>query len=81
MTATTSIKPVLDEVPITKLRPVPTDLDHYISKPHIPRANVAVDKEFPDGTPGAPTNRTVLQQHVDFFDRYTSNFTKSFIFL
>lgn len=35
----------------------------------MPRANRAVSKEKPDGDPRSPPNRTVLQQHVAFWDR------------
>lgn len=35
----------------------------------MPRANRAVSREKPDGDPRSPPNRTVLQQHVAFWDR------------
>ncbi|CAG8521626.1 3779_t:CDS:2 [Ambispora gerdemannii] len=45
----------INEVPVTKQR--------------APRATVAASRENPNGTPGRNIkNRTVLQQHVDFFD-------------
>lgn len=34
----------------------------------IPRANRAVAPECPGGTIGAPTDKTVLQQHCAFWD-------------
>jgi peroxygenase len=54
--------------------PVPTDLEQYIDRPEIARANMVLDKEHPDGVQHTftmnrdPLNRSVLQQHVDFFD-------------
>ena len=36
--------------------------------PGIPRATKAVTVEKPDGNLDSPDNRTVMQQHVDFFD-------------
>ena len=38
-----------------------------IQHPELPRANKAVSAEKPDGGSTA-SNRSVLQQHVDFFD-------------
>ncbi len=38
-----------------------------IKHPELPRANKAVSAEKPDGGSTA-SNRSVLQQHVDFFD-------------
>lgn len=59
----------IPEVPLTVEHPVPKDLDKHIPSPAVPRAFKTVSKEFPDGDEDAgPTNRTVLQQHVDFFD-------------
>mgnify|MGYP001807047397 CR=1 FL=1 len=37
--------------------------------PGMPRANKAISRERPDGDPRAPADRTVLQQHVMFWDR------------
>ena len=34
----------------------------------MPRANKAVSKEMPDGSPNVPADMTVLQQHVRFWD-------------
>lgn len=39
-----------------------------IRDPGIPRATKAVTVEKPDGNMDSPDNRTVMQQHVDFFD-------------
>ena len=36
--------------------------------PGIPRATKAVTIEKPEGNMDSPDNRTVMQQHVDFFD-------------
>lgn len=36
----------------------------------MPRANKAVSKEHPGGTPNGPSDKTVLQQHVMFWDRW-----------
>lgn len=44
--------------------------DLKVPKPHIPRALVAADNEHPHGTVGHDHKYyTVLQQHVEFFDR------------
>lgn len=57
--------------PITKQRAVPDSLDKDISAPGVPRANKAISKEHPEGSPPslAREDYTVLQQHVAFFDR------------
>eukprot|EP00249_Psilotum_nudum_P013912 c24581_g1_i1 orf=146-850(+) len=58
-----------EKAPVTLQRKVNTH-DMNIYKPHVPRALVAVDSEHPHGTPGHKHNNlTVLQQHVEFFDR------------
>ncbi|KAI5077525.1 hypothetical protein GOP47_0007349 [Adiantum capillus-veneris] len=44
--------------------------DLKVPKPHVPRALVAADNEHPYGSIGHDhKNFTVLQQHVEFFDR------------
>lgn len=46
------------------------DCDLKVPKAHVPRALVAADNEHPQGTVGHDhRNYTVLQQHVEFFDR------------
>jgi hypothetical protein len=40
-----------------------------LENPGLPRFHAAATKEHPQGTEGHPTTRSVLQQHVDFFDR------------
>jgi len=59
----------LPEVPVTMDRPPPADLQQVFANPGAPLASKAVSKEVPQGTPGTPTNATVLQQHVQFWDR------------
>eukprot|EP00850_Spirogloea_muscicola_P005102 SM000023S07558 [mRNA] locus=s23:181851:183858:+ [translate_table: standard] len=58
--------------PVTYIRNVDrvTDLDQYIEKPHVPRANLAISREHPDGEPhqGLGEHLTVMQQHVAWFD-------------
>ena len=44
-----------------------TPFQMQIKHPELPRANKAVSSEKPDGGSTA-SNRSVLQQHVDFFD-------------
>lgn len=59
----------IDEVPVTYEHPPPTDLHEVIPNPGMPRANLAISREKPQGTPGSSTRHTVLQQHVLFWDR------------
>lgn len=66
----------LPEAPFTEKYAVPEDLDKIIPKPWLPRANNTPTLDYPSGL--AETDqmkkflngegRTVLQQHVDFFD-------------
>lgn len=58
-------------VPITEARPVPTGLDSKLPHPGLPRVNKAVSAESPNGSPAhlAREDHSVMQQHVDFFDR------------
>jgi len=58
----------IKEVPVTVARKVPHDLLESLGNAGLPRATIAASKEFPKGTPGRPTNKTLLQQHVEFFD-------------
>lgn len=56
--------------PVTKQRKQAADIDAFIPKPSVARANLAVSASKPDGYP--PEGRedyTVLQQHVMFWDR------------
>lgn len=59
----------ISEYPITMEHPPPIGLDKVMENPGMPRANKAVSAEVPDGSPESPENRTVLQQHVMFWDR------------
>jgi len=66
-----NIKTTAARAPVTFQRPVPTDLERYIDHPSAPRASEAVSKEKPKGTEdydAIKEERTVLQQHVSFFD-------------
>ncbi|CAG8660489.1 7159_t:CDS:2, partial [Paraglomus occultum] len=58
----------IESVPITKERRVPNDVD-VLNNAGLPRANIAASRERPSGTEGRPGQMTVLQQHVEFFDR------------
>ncbi|GBF90707.1 hypothetical protein Rsub_03008 [Raphidocelis subcapitata] len=65
----------IPSAPVTEKRPVPRGLDKAIPEPGVPRANKAVSKERPDGSPPelARPDYTVMQQargggHVAFFD-------------
>lgn len=50
--------------------PPPADLPDIIPNPGLPRANVAISRENPEGLPGTDRkDLTVLQQHVMFWDR------------
>lgn len=55
------------EVPVTQERPPAVYLEKYVKNPGVSRANTAPSKDKPDGG-DSPSNRTVLQQHVDFWD-------------
>jgi peroxygenase len=56
------------EVPVTVEHKVPHDLIDSLGNAGLPRATIAASKEVPNGTSGRPKNKTVLQQHVEFFD-------------
>ncbi|KAL6751522.1 Caleosin-domain-containing protein [Haematococcus lacustris] len=58
----------LPDVPVTMERPPPEGLEAVIPDPGRPRANLAISKEKPFGTPTSPPNSTVVQQHLHFFD-------------
>ena len=70
MTEARKIVSVLPEVPITAARPPPPadELERMLGDAGQPRANRAASLERPAGSPESADNRTVLQQHVDFFD-------------
>jgi peroxygenase len=65
------VESIVPEVPITKQRPPPPVdvLEDKLGDAGQPRANRAATVDRPEGSPDRPRNRTVLQQHVDFFDR------------
>ncbi|GAQ91219.1 Caleosin [Klebsormidium nitens] len=66
--ATATVAPA---APVTAERPVPADLDQALKNPGLPRALVAPSRERPDGSRAFhdPKSLSVLQQHVEFFDR------------
>ena len=57
----------LESVPVTVQRPPPKDLT--LENPGLPRVNIAADVEHPNGSDDAKKNMSVLQQHIEFFDR------------
>ncbi|KAH7440847.1 hypothetical protein KP509_03G013900 [Ceratopteris richardii] len=68
-TANDSMKTTTERCPDTLRRRVDAR-DLKVPKPHVPRALVAADDQHPNGTIGHDHhNYTVLQQHVEFFDR------------
>jgi peroxygenase len=69
LTPSSNIVTCIKDVPATCDRPLPADLNLYVKNPGLARAVEAPDREHPQGTLGAPTNRTVLQQHCMFWDR------------
>jgi len=59
----------IKEVPVTMECRAPHDsLEESLGNAGLPRAVIAASKEVPNGTPGGPKNKTVLQQHVQFWD-------------
>ncbi|KAI8825028.1 Caleosin related protein-domain-containing protein [Fimicolochytrium jonesii] len=59
----------VDKCPPTKMFPVPENLDRIVRNPGVPRANIAPSAEMPNGSPEGKRDLTVMQQHVEFFDR------------
>ncbi|GAA5971979.1 hypothetical protein JCM3765_000617 [Sporobolomyces pararoseus] len=65
----------LESLSSTHERPtVSKDLDRKLADPYVPRANIAATVEHPQGTTENDwakehKNKSVLQQHVSFFDR------------
>jgi hypothetical protein len=57
----------IKEVPVTMEHKAPRGLD-ALGNAGLPRAFIAPSKEVPNGTPDGPKNKTVLQQHVSFWD-------------
>jgi peroxygenase len=47
----------------------PSPCINELENPGVARFSEAADKYHPNGTPNHPKNRSVLQQHVDYFDR------------
>lgn len=66
---------VAPSAPVTYDRPVPTDLDSRMDSPSVPRAQLAATPEHPQGSADFkdPKGQSVLQQHVEFFDRYINH--------
>eukprot|EP00877_Chromochloris_zofingiensis_P005194 jgi/Chrzof1/14676/Cz09g11210.t1 len=56
------------EAPATLKQKLPLDLEQYIEKPGVPRADKCPSKERPEGHYAVPKGRTPLMQHLDFFD-------------
>lgn len=71
VTMSASIKDaIIKEVPVTLKQPPPADLEKVIPNPGMPRANKAISREKPEGSPNTPDREhmTTLQQHVAWFD-------------
>lgn len=57
----------IKEAPITSECPPPSMAG--INQPSMPRATRAISREKPEGDDRSPNNKTVLQQHMAFWDR------------
>jgi peroxygenase len=68
----TPVVSAIESCPLTQKRAVPVGLEQSLPQPYLARANAAVSKEVPQGSPPHLARRdlTVLQQHVAFFDRW-----------
>ncbi|KAI8993756.1 Caleosin related protein-domain-containing protein [Gaertneriomyces semiglobifer] len=53
----------------TSQYPIPSNLDEFVQNPGCPRANEAADGDHPHGSEDNKKKLTVMQQHVEFFDR------------
>ncbi|KAI8799792.1 caleosin, partial [Cladochytrium replicatum] len=60
---------VLANVPITVQHPAPVELEATLGNAGTPRANIACSQEMPEGSADGKPHLTVLQQHMEFFDR------------
>lgn len=60
------------DAPVTRYRFPATTIDKYIDRPSLPRANIAVSTDAPEGNEEYASSfkdYSVLQQHVAFWDR------------
>ncbi|KAK1309175.1 Peroxygenase [Acorus calamus] len=65
-----SLQTFASEAAVTMERKINLKLQNQMPLPYLPRALVAADPCYPDGTKGRDHhNMSVLQQHVSFFDR------------
>ncbi|KAK9809514.1 hypothetical protein WJX73_007320 [Symbiochloris irregularis] len=60
--------PYSPELSAVLQKAVPEGLEKNVSNSGVPRATKAVSHEKPDGSKSSPSDRTVLQQHVDYWD-------------